>query len=72
MKKNRCVRKSWIGFHLEYVCKDCYNCDTSTGRCLDTLMSRVACTAKKIKYKKGVNEIPGCNYESFTADYTNR
>ena len=71
VKKNRCVRKSWDGGRcLEYVCKDCYNCDTRTGQCLDTFLSKAACAAKKIKYKKGENEIPGCNYESFTEGYT--
>ena len=72
VKKNRCVRKSWDGRCLEYVCKDCYNCDTRTGQCLDTFLSKAACAAKKIKYKKGENEIPGCNYESFTEGYTDR
>ena len=65
-KSKRCARRIWDSEKnrykcTKYRCRDCYNCDTQTGTCKDTVLSKAWCSALK--------QNTGCNYESFTAGY---
>ena len=65
-KSKRCARRIWDSEKnrykcTKYRCRDCYNCDTQTGTCKDTVLSKTWC--------KALTQNTGCNYDSFTDGY---